>query len=79
MKRLWLLVVLYCIVHKASGDFAVTYEGMDKNTVKGLIKQTYKAKFDFVDKPTYDSFQSAHLPKDTRIHQTGAVKNLTPG
>ena len=63
MRRLWLLVVFYCIVHGASGDFAVSYDGLDQGTVTSSVQQTYGAPFDFVDKTTYDAFVAAHLPK----------------
>ena len=63
MKRLWLLVVFYCIVHGASGDFALKYEGQDKKTITQLIHQTHQAKFDFVDQTTYAAFLAKHKPK----------------
>jgi len=63
MKRLWLLIVFYCIVHGASGDFAVSYDGMDQKTITQLIQQTFAAKFDFVDQAAYNAFVAAHRPK----------------
>jgi len=62
MKRLWLLVMFYCIVHGASGDMAVTYEGMDQATVTKLVQQTYGVPFDFVNQAAYNAFVAAHPP-----------------
>ena len=73
MKRLALAMVFYCIVHQTSGDFAVQYEGMDKKTIAALIRQTYKAKFDFVDQNTYENFLTSKQ-SSMKLHSTPAAK-----
>ncbi len=63
MKRVYFMIVFYCIVHGAAGDFAVKYEGMDRKTVTQLIKQTHNAPFNFVDQSTYKVFVAQRQPK----------------
>ena len=70
MKKAWLLVVFYCIVHASSGDFAVQYEGMDRKTVAELIQKTYNAPFDIVPLQAYQAF----LAKN----QNGPAARLAP-
>lgn len=63
MKRLSFLVVFYCIIHGASGDFSARYEGMDQQTVAKMIQATYGAPFDFVNEAAFNTFTAAHQPK----------------
>ncbi len=56
MRKFWLLVVFYCVVHGTGGDFFVRYEGMDKSAIAKLIQKTYAAKFDFVSEASYKAF-----------------------
>ena len=62
MKHPWLLIVFYCIIHKASGDIAVRYEGMTQNDVTNSIQTAYNVPFTFVDAPTFAAFVAAHVP-----------------
>ena len=62
MKRLWLLVVFYCLVQGSSGDFVVTYEGMDQEMVTKIVQETYGAPFKFINEEAYKAFVKARQP-----------------
>lgn len=60
-KFVTLLFALFVLIHDPHGDRVVSYEGMSRETVSGLVTETGFA-FDFIDAQTYATFLFTHQP-----------------